>query len=103
MDKAQKEEVKKKAENLAAYLGYNINSANIDIINVQEAYCQGYARALEDTPQLFPMDKWVEFKQKLFSEISIHDGSVNGIKVLEFIKELESFGKPAGEAKEQQP
>lgn len=95
MDKEQKDEIKKKAEELAAYLGYNVNSINLDVINVQEAYCQGYAQALEDFPQLFPMDKWREFKSKLLEHFCVYPGSTT--KMLGFIKELESFGKPAGE------
>jgi hypothetical protein len=51
MDKEQKDEIKKKAEKLAAFLGYNVNSINIDVINVQEAYCQGHAQALDDIKQ----------------------------------------------------
>lgn len=48
MDKEQKDEIKKNAEKLATFLGYNVNSINIDVTNVQEAYCQGYTQALED-------------------------------------------------------
>lgn len=48
MEPIQKNEIKKKAENLAAFLGYNILSTNINVINVMEAYCQGYQQALED-------------------------------------------------------
>ena len=48
LDKTQKDEIKKKAEKLATLLGYNIHSANLDVINVLEAYCHGYAQALED-------------------------------------------------------
>jgi hypothetical protein len=97
MDKAQKDEIKKKAEKLAAYLGYNVNSINLDVINVQETYCQGYSHALEDTPQLFPMDKWIEFKQKLLNNLNY--GSIERNDVILLIEELESFGKPAGDAK----
>jgi len=49
------------------------------------------------------MDKWIEFKRKLFDELIKSEGwshPVNSVKVLELIKELESFGKPAGAAKE---
>lgn len=49
--------------------------------------------------EAFPMDKWVEFKQQLFSKL-IDDDYEGAGKILEFIKELESFGKPAGAAKE---
>jgi hypothetical protein len=61
--------------------------------------------------EAFPMDKWVEFKQRLFMECGMPEP--NGVAILEMIKdlefysnntkaieELESFGKPAGEAKE---
>lgn len=103
MDKDKKDEIKKKAENVAAFLGYNVNSINIDVINVQEAYCQGYSQALEDTKQdtaTYPMDKWVEFKNRLFGHIDYcneEDRPVDEVRVLQLIKELESFSKPAGE------
>lgn len=54
--------------------------------------------------EAFPMDKWIEFKQKLFSLLqqgSVHFAPLNEVKVLELIKELESFGKPAGATKQQ--
>lgn len=50
--------------------------------------------------EAFPMDKWVEFKKELFT--TLQQGMfpvLNEIKILELIKELESYGKPAGEAK----
>ena len=53
--------------------------------------------------EAFPMNKWVEFKQKLFSLLqqgTVHFTPLNEVKVLELIKELESFGKPLGEAKQ---
>lgn len=43
-----KEEIKSKAEKLAQFLGYNTLSVNLDVINVQEAYCQGYLQAIKD-------------------------------------------------------
>jgi hypothetical protein len=102
MDKDKKDEIKKKAENIAAFLGYNVNSINIDVINIQEAYCQGYSQALKDTKQdtaTFPMDKWIEFKRDLFAFLELD--SLQYKTLLDRISELESFGKPAGEAKEQ--
>lgn len=53
--------------------------------------------------EAFPMDKWVEFKQKLFEYIQNADTMVSLIPIVEMIKELESLGKPAGEAKELNP
>lgn len=53
--------------------------------------------------EAFPMDKWVEFKKRLFFKIEEsqqYDGPISGVEILELIKELESFGKPAGAAKE---
>lgn len=47
--------------------------------------------------EAFPMDKWVEFKQKLFTyiyEAGRRGEVLNQIHVLELIKELESFGQP---------
>lgn len=46
----------------------------------------------------FPMDKWVEFKQKLSTAIRYGHGASS---VESLLKELESFGKPAGAAKQQ--
>lgn len=51
--------------------------------------------------EAFPMDKWIEFKKKLFAEIITCyniDEPVRGEDVLKLIKELESFGKPSGDA-----
>lgn len=45
--------------------------------------------------EAFPMDKWVEFKMALFTELQAHN--VDQIKILQLIKELESFGKPSGD------
>lgn len=48
--------------------------------------------------EAFPMDKWIEFKKELFT--TVQQGmfpALNEIKILELIKELESFGKPAGD------
>lgn len=46
--------------------------------------------------EAFPMDKWVEFKKKLFIATCI-PRKTSG-EILELIKELESFGKPSGDA-----
>lgn len=50
--------------------------------------------------EAFPMEKWIEFKHKLFNQL--HEGIIpsparNEIKIFKLIKELESFGKPAGD------
>lgn len=49
--------------------------------------------------EAFPMDKWVEFKEKLLNEL-YKDERFDGYKIRCLINELESFGKPAGAAKE---
>lgn len=49
--------------------------------------------------EAFPMDKWVEFKRKLFSHIEFYEGNVSGTHILGLIKELEFNGKPSGDAK----
>lgn len=46
--------------------------------------------------EAFPMDKWVEFKQNVFEHFCVYPGSTK--KMLDFIQELESFGKPSGDA-----
>lgn len=52
--------------------------------------------------EAFPMDKWIEFKQKLASLFRNDDYAGNGFEdISNLIKELESFGKPAGAAKQQ--
>lgn len=53
--------------------------------------------------EAFPMDKWVEFKQKLFDHLVIDGYEISPDYLRELVKELESFGKPAGEAKGQLP
>jgi hypothetical protein len=48
--------------------------------------------------EAFPMDKWVEFKQRLLLYIERSGG--DAIHSLQIIKDLESVGKPSGAAKE---
>lgn len=43
--------------------------------------------------EVFPMDKWVEFKRNV-----IILGSSEALQILDMIMELESFGKPSGDA-----
>jgi hypothetical protein len=63
----------------------------------------GWENPVNDNPlhykleiEAFPMDEWIEFKQKLFTHI-YEEGRrgvvFNQVRVLELIKELESFGK----------
>ena len=47
--------------------------------------------------EAFPMDKWVEFKKQILFELQ--KTFVNETAIFHLIKELESFGKPAGEVK----
>ena len=52
--------------------------------------------------EAFPMDKWIEFKDKIMfylQECEDKDELTESLWVLRMIKELESFGKPAGEVK----
>ena len=47
--------------------------------------------------EAFPIDKWVEFKQKLFSHLqtcAVHNTPPDGNKILSIFEELESYGKP---------
>lgn len=46
--------------------------------------------------EAFPMDKWIEFKSKLFSKF-IDDDYEGAEEVIKFVQDIESFGKPAGE------
>jgi hypothetical protein len=39
--------------------------------------------------EAFPMDKWIEFKNRLFTECAMPEP--NAVYILEMIKELESF------------
>ena len=48
--------------------------------------------------EAFPMDKWGEFRQRLIMECGMPHP--DGVEIRELLSELESFGKPAGEAKE---
>lgn len=49
--------------------------------------------------EAFPMDKWIEFRNKIIEE-SRKGRSNRTNNIIEMIKELESFGKPEGAAKE---
>jgi hypothetical protein len=51
--------------------------------------------------EAFPMDQWVEFKNKLFTYLSDTDGMVSSTRILQMFKDIESFGKPAGAEKQQ--
>lgn len=42
--------------------------------------------------EAFPMDKWIEFKNKLFEHIVDTNHFVSGTRILEMIKELEFHG-----------
>lgn len=44
--------------------------------------------------EAFPMDKWIEFKNKLFTYLD-DELMPSSIKILEMIKELEFYGKPS--------
>lgn len=46
--------------------------------------------------EAFPMKKWIEFKRDLFAFLDLD--SLQYKTLLDRITELESFGKPAGEA-----
>ncbi len=46
--------------------------------------------------EAFPMDKWVEFKQKLIKNFADDISARNILSIL--IEQLESFGKPSGDA-----
>jgi hypothetical protein len=46
--------------------------------------------------EAFPMDKWVEFKEKMFVTLNITE--YDRFTLSEMIKELESFGKSATKA-----
>lgn len=51
---------------------------------------------------VFSVDQWIEFKQRLFTEIyekGRRGAILDQALMLELIKELESFGKPAEAAK----
>lgn len=48
--------------------------------------------------EAFPMHKWIEFKEHLF--IHLKRDLLDMDYVLELFKTLESFGKPAGEARD---
>lgn len=43
--------------------------------------------------EAFPVDKWIEFKNKLFTELE--NSNANGIAILQMIKDLEFYGTPA--------
>jgi hypothetical protein len=64
-----KEDLKKDADKVAAHFGYKPDSLSLDVINVKDAYCNGYAngvkeleernKVLEDALQGI-VDNWTE-------------------------------------------
>lgn len=62
--------------------------------NMQKEKCNRWTLEIE----AFPMERWIEFKSRLFSNFIDHDYE-HAEEILMIIKELESFGKPAGEVK----
>lgn len=48
--------------------------------------------------EAFPMDKWVEFKEKLLDHIAATAWNVSPNHIQTLINKLESFGKPSGDA-----
>lgn len=51
------EEIKKDAEKVATALGYNCNSLSFNVINVQDAYCNGYMNGAKEVAIDFLMWK----------------------------------------------
>lgn len=51
--------------------------------------------------EAFPMDKWVEFKQKLIENFADDISARSILSIL--IEQLESFGKPSGDAMPSNP
>ena len=50
--------------------------------------------------EAFPMDKWIEFKKRVLNHLLRSKTTMKlCAEVEQMFKELESFGKPAGEAK----
>lgn len=47
--------------------------------------------------EAFPMDKWLDFKDKLNGLLSIHCTSWATSEIYAMIESLESFGKPSGD------
>lgn len=43
-----KEQIKKEAEKLAAYFGYDTSKMSLELINALEMYCQGYLQGVQD-------------------------------------------------------
>lgn len=77
-------------EEVAKVFGWDVNSIAVP------SYPTAERHTLEI--EAFPMDKWIEFKNRLLAHIDFCNGEdrlVDEIRVLNFIKELESFGKPA--------
>lgn len=50
--------------------------------------------------EAFPMDKWIEFKVNIIKQLNSLNGIINPLQFMTLLEELESFGKPAGAAKE---
>lgn len=44
----RKEYVKMKANDMAKFLGFNVEKPNLTVINALEMFCQGYEQAMQD-------------------------------------------------------
>lgn len=77
--------------NLGGQISFSFGFKETGYINA-DGYA-GERRTLEI--EAFPMDKWVEFKQKLTGAINYDVQLMRN--VVDAITELESFGKPKGE------
>lgn len=62
-----KEEIKKKAEKIADALGYNVNSLNIEVVNVKDSFCMGFVDGWNNA-----IDQCIEVAKKSYAlEVSI--------------------------------
>lgn len=74
-----------KEENLGHEIANKLGWKEIGLINTEGLAAVKHTLEIE----AFPMDKWVEFKQKLFMECGTP--CPNGVAILEMIKDLEFY------------
>ena len=90
-----KEEIKKRAEKVAEALGYNINHASLELINVCDSYCMGYAFGVKEKEDFAKQEaigffKWYGVKMVGFIEyIKDIRPTVTSDEIEEKMKEFE--------------
>lgn len=69
-----KEAIKQDAEKVAAAFGYNVDSMNLNVINVKDAYCIGFQNGANEQSRELALDfqKYVQDKYVFFDEEGLY-------------------------------